>query len=124
MQIFPMEIYGEISMEIDVLILHGIPWRFFTRVESTCTSSALHRPHSNYVSTFISTRFHYSEAIYHHISFVFPPPHFYCHCSLSTSFSTFRPPLPPPQQHFYCFFLHHHHNFNCFFLYNHHFTLN
>ena len=26
-----MEIYGEISMEIDVLILHGIPWRFFTR---------------------------------------------------------------------------------------------
>ena len=26
MQIFSMEIYGEISMEIDVLILHGIPW--------------------------------------------------------------------------------------------------
>ena len=24
-----MEIYGEISMEIDVLILHGIPWRIF-----------------------------------------------------------------------------------------------
>ena len=38
MQIFSMEIYGEISMEIDVLILQfsmefrGIPWRFFTRV--------------------------------------------------------------------------------------------
>ena len=29
MQIFSMEIYGEISMEIDVLILHGIPWRIF-----------------------------------------------------------------------------------------------
>ena len=26
MQMFSMEIYGEISMEIDVLILHGIPW--------------------------------------------------------------------------------------------------
>ena len=36
MQIFSMEIYGEISMEIDVLILHGIPWNsmevFHTRV--------------------------------------------------------------------------------------------
>ena len=31
---FSMEIYGEISMEIDVLILHGIPWRFFTGVLS------------------------------------------------------------------------------------------
>ena len=29
MQMFSMEIYGEISMEIDVLILHGIPWRIF-----------------------------------------------------------------------------------------------
>ena len=26
---FSMEIYGEISMEIDVLIVHGIAWRIF-----------------------------------------------------------------------------------------------
>ena len=26
---FSMEIHGEISMEIDGLILHGIPWRIF-----------------------------------------------------------------------------------------------
>ena len=27
------EEYGEVPSEIDVLILHGIPWRYFARVQ-------------------------------------------------------------------------------------------
>ena len=52
-----MEIYGEISMEIDVLILHGIPWRNSMEVFHTGANwPKIQNFVKNYISHFRSNK--------------------------------------------------------------------